>query len=142
MTKVKFVVPGDPTGKGRHRTRSNGHQYTPEQTVVYENLVKTIYYQQCRKTMFPKGTPLDVRIVAYYAIPESESKKRKELMASHKIRPMKKPDVDNVEKIILDSLNKIAYHDDAQVVDCMFRKFYSYQPRVVVTIQEAEEVTV
>lgn len=142
--KVKFVVPGEPKGKGRPRVENRHGKSiarTPEDTVVYENLVKTVYYQQCQRAQFPKGTPLEVRVMAYYSIPQSESKKRQAMMESHQIRPMKKPDVDNVVKIILDSLNKIAYHDDAQVVDCMFRKFYSYQPRVVVTIQEAQEVT-
>lgn len=141
--KVKFTIPGEPKGKGRPRVERNGnsvHTRTPDSTVAYENLVKTVYYQQCRRAMFEKDIPLDVRITAYYSIPESASKKKKALMESYKIRPLKKPDVDNVEKIILDSLNKIAYYDDAQVVDCMFRKFYSYQPRVVVTIQEAAEV--
>lgn len=52
------------------------------------------------------------------------------------IRPTKKPDIDNVCKIVLDSLNGIAYHDDTQVVDCQVRKFYSENPRVVVTIQD------
>lgn len=142
--KVKFVIPGEPKGKGRPRVEKHGGKSvtrTPEDTIVYENLVKTVYYQQCRRTQFPKDVPLEVRIMAYYSIPQSESKKRKAMMESHQLRPLKKPDVDNVVKIILDSLNKIAYHDDAQVVDCMFRKFYSYQPRVVVTIQEAQEVT-
>ena len=58
-------------------------------------------------------------------------------MLKHIIRPKKKPDVDNVAKIILDALNKEAYYDDAQVVDFQLRKFYSDNPRVVVTIQEA-----
>ena len=40
----------------------------------------------------------------------------------------------------MDSLNEIAYHDDVQVVDCQVRKFYSDNPRVVVTIQEAAAV--
>lgn len=51
---------------------------------------------------------------------------------------MKKPDFDNIGKIVCDSLNNIAYHDDAQIVDAQVRKFFSDDPRVVVTIQEAE----
>ena len=59
-------------------------------------------------------------------------------MRERKIRPMKKPDFDNFGKIVCDSLNDIAYHDDAQIVDAQVRKFFSDDPRVVVTIQEAE----
>lgn len=60
------------------------------------------------------------------------------LMLEHKIRPTKKPDWDNVGKIICDSLNNIAYHDDNQVVDAQVRKFFSENPRVEVTIRKVE----
>ena len=36
--------------------------------------------------------------------------------------------MDNVVKIIADSLNQIAYRDDTQIVDCQCRKFYSDNP--------------
>lgn len=61
-------------------------------------------------------------------------------MEQFKIRPMKKPDNDNIVKVVQDALNLVAYHDDVQVVDCQLRKFYSENPRVVVTIQEAPDV--
>ena len=77
---------------------------------------------------------LDIRIFAYYSIPKSTSKKKRELMLAGKIRPTKKPDFDNIAKIICDSLNGIAYQDDKLIVDGMFRKFYSEQPRVEVKI--------
>lgn len=112
--------------------------YTPEKTVSYENLVRLEYRRQCNDFKFPKDTPLDVRITAYYGIPKSASKKKAQLMRERKIRPMKKPDFDNIGKIVCDSLNDIAYHDDAQIVDAQVRKFFSDDPRVVVTIQEAE----
>lgn len=135
--KVKFTIPGEPKGKGRPRGTRDGHMYTPKDTVYYENLVKTSYFQQCRAKPIDKDVPLDVRITAYFQIPESTSKKRKLLMMARAIRPTKKVDWDNLGKIVCDSLNKIAYHDDAQIVDAQVRKFYSDNPRVVVTIQEA-----
>ena len=128
-------------GKGRPRFRNAGafvQPYTPEKTVSYENLVRLEYRRQCNDFKFPKDTPLDVRITAYYGIPKSASKKKAQLMRERKIRPMKKPDFDNIGKIVCDSLNDIAYHDDAQIVDAQVRKFFSDDPRVVVTIQEAE----
>ena len=56
-------------------------------------------------------------------------------MLEHKIRPTKKPDWDNIGKIICDSLNKVAYRDDSVVVDAQVRKFYSENPRVDVSIR-------
>lgn len=142
--KVKFTILGDPEGKGRPRFRRVGsytQTYTPDKTVAYENLVKLEYRRQCRDFQFDETRQLDVRIIAYYSIPKSASKKKQQLMIAHQLRPMKKPDMDNVVKVILDSLNKVAYKDDVQVVDCQLRKFYSETPRVVVTIQDALPMT-
>ena len=143
--KVRFTVYGEPQGKGRPRfgarySPSAGRAFvnvrTPEKTVAYENLVKLEYGIQTKDFRFDEGTQLDMRILAFYSIPKSESKKRKAAMIEGRIRPVKKPDIDNVVKIIADSLNKIAYKDDTQIVDCQCRKFYSEEPRVEVTIQE------
>lgn len=138
--KVKFTVLGEPSGKGRPRFSRSGpyvKTYTPEKTVNYETLVQLEYERQCKNHRFPDKTPLDLRISAYYSIPKSVSKKKKLLMLCHAIRPMKKPDNDNVVKIIQDALNLVAFHDDVQIVDCQLRKFYSERPRVEVIIQNA-----
>lgn len=132
--EIMFSVPGEPTGKGRPRMTKQGHTYTPQKTVEYENLVRQEYLRRYCDTKFEAGIPLDARIVAYYAIPKSASKKKRAMMLSGQIRPMKKPDGDNVVKSILDALNGVAYHDDAQVVDHMCRKFYAQYPRVTVKI--------
>ena len=146
MNEVKFTVHGEPKGKGRPRVSLRRYKgkdgkdhtfsqaYTPKDTVSYENLVKTEYSVQCGDFIFPDGAMLDCRIIAYYGIPKNTSKKKKELMLAGKIRPTKKPDFDNMAKIICDSLNKIAYKDDSQVVDGQVRKFYSEKPRVEVKI--------
>lgn len=76
--------------------------------------------------------------MAYYGIPKSTSKKKHKLMLFKALRPTKKPDIDNIAKAVLDSINRIAYKDDSQIVDLQVRKFYSENPRVVVTIQKAE----
>ena len=40
-------------------------------------------------------------------------------------KPRKKPDADNIAKIILDSLNGVAYKDDSQIVDIRIIKKYT-----------------
>lgn len=136
--RAKFCIHGEPQGKGRPRFSTVcGHvkPRTPDETVLYENLVKTEYRQQSG-ARFPDDAMLDVRIFAYYSIPKSVSKKKRQAMLDKRIRPTKKPDFDNIGKVICDSLNGIAYRDDAQVVDSMVRKFYGETPKVVVTIEE------
>ena len=137
--EVKFVVPGPPKGKGRPRfsqVASHAKAMTPQDTVLYENLVKTEFKRQCGEARFEDGSMLDLRVVAYYPIPSSKSKKQQRLMEAGVIRPTTKPDNDNILKIIADSLNQIAYKDDAQVVDTQVRKFYSRKPRVTVVIKQ------
>ena len=147
--RVKFIVLGEPQGKGRPRfgarySQAAGRAFvnvrTPEKTVAYENLVKIEYGMQTQNFRFEDGSQLDMRIMAYYGIPKSASKKKKAAMIEGRIRPTKKPDMDNVVKIIADSLNQIAYRDDTQIVDCQCRKFYSDDPRVEVRIIQIGEV--
>ena len=61
------------------------------------------------------------------------------MMKEKVLRPIKKPDMDNVVKVIADSLNGVAYRDDTQIVDQMCRKFYSDEPRVEVIIRQIGE---
>ena len=138
MKRISFSIPGTPFGKQRPKFSRVGQYvktYTPDETVSYENLVKLMYQQEAKGQKFPEGSMLDVRIIAYYEIPKSTSKKKQRQMLEHKIRPTKKPDWDNIGKIVCDSLNKVAYHDDSAVVDAQVRKFYSENPRVDVTIR-------
>lgn len=136
--RTQVCIYGEPQGKGRPRFSTVcGHAKTrtPDQTVIYENLVKTEYRNQSG-VRFPDDAMLDVRVMAYYTIPKSISKKKRQAMLDHKVRPTKKPDFDNIGKVICDSLNGIAYRDDAQIVDAQVRKFYSDTPRVVVIITD------
>lgn len=139
--RTQVCIYGEPQGKGRPRFSTVcGHAKTrtPDQTVIYENLVKTEYRNQSG-VRFPDDAMLDVRVMAYYTIPKSISKKKRQAMLDHKVRPTKKPDFDNIGKVICDSLNGIAYRDDAQIVDAQVRKFYSDTPRVVVIITDISD---
>lgn len=137
MNQVKFTVFGEPRGKGRPRfSTQTSRAFTPKQTVNYETLVHTEYMVQCKGFRFPDDAMLDLRILAYYSIPKSGSKKVKEQKSTNIIRPTKKPDMDNVVKMIADALNQVAYKDDTQIVDCQVRKFFSDRPRVEVIIRQ------
>ena len=123
-------------GKGRPRFSRNGHAYTPGKTVMYEDNIRLAYIQTYGNEKFPESSQLRLEVVAFYKIPRSDSKRRRAEKLSNSIRPTKKPDADNIMKIIADGLNKVAYHDDKQIVSCSVEKFYSENPRVEVTIKE------
>lgn len=145
MQEIRFTVYGEPQGKGRPRfvarynpvtQHSFGQAHTPEKTIVYENLVRMEYSAKMKNFRYPDDAMLDMRILAYYSVPKSASKKKKALMLEGKVRPTKKPDMDNVMKVVADSLNQVAYKDDTQIVDAQCRKFYSEEPRVEVIIRQ------
>ncbi len=129
----EFEIPGEPAGKQRARS-GNGHHYTPEKTVNYEALVKH-YVRPFMGTKPPNEEDhVTVDISAYYSIPKSFSLNRKAAAKCGALRPKKKPDADNVAKIICDAMNAIVYRDDAQVADLFVRKFYADRPRTKVTV--------
>lgn len=139
---ISFTIPGEPSGKGRPRFTARGphvRAVTPQKTLNYEALVKMAYEEQCGGEMFDKGEPLCMWITAYQSIPRSESKKRQGKMMSGAIRPTKKPDWDNIGKIVCDALNKIAFYDDAQIVDARVVKRYATKPRVEVRMWRCSE---
>ena len=138
MATLGFTVIGEPRAKGRHRTTKSGFTYTPKETIQYENLVKVSFYERYPNHI-PTDKPITVLINAYYKMPKSFSNKQKELVMSGKLKPLKKPDVDNIAKSILDSLNGIAFIDDKQVISALITKDYSQQPRVEVAIYIEEE---
>ena len=129
------VIYGEPQGKGRPRFAKKGNfvsTYTPKETLSYENLIKVEYREQGGE--FYEEKELTCEIYAYFKIPKSTSKIKTKLMEEKEIRPTKKPDVDNIAKIVLDALNGIAYKDDTQVVNLIVRKYYSARPRVEINL--------
>lgn len=125
-------------GKQRPKFSRQGQfvkTYTPQKTVNYETYVK-----QCFLMKYQDYTPLEdklcVRIHAHFPIPKSFSKKKREQAVMGMLKPTKKPDCDNIAKIVLDSLNGLAFIDDKQVVTLIVTKEYHEIPRVDVSISD------
>lgn len=134
---IQFTVLGNPVGKSRPKFSTfNGHAvaYTPAKTVSYENLVKLSFQQQCNCKPYDKDVQLAAKIIAYFPIPKSVSKKARQKMIDKEIKHTKRPDVDNLIKAILDALNGIAYYDDSQICEIMCGKYYGEEPKVQVQI--------
>lgn len=132
---IKFEVLGKPIAKARPRLNKFGYTYTPEKTVNYENLVKYTF-----QSKFPHHKPflglIEANITCIFDIPKSYSKKKtKELLEGHN-NYNHKPDLDNIAKIILDSLNGIAYKDDSQVTILHINKEYGLQPKVIIELKD------
>ena len=103
------------------RIRGQNVIYIPKRTTQYEKLVRASY-TAVSKIFFDKNTQLEISIIALFSIPKSMDKKLKNSMLTGDILPTKKPDSDNIIKIILDALNGVAYWDDSQVCRVYFEK--------------------
>lgn len=124
MKKITFIIDEPPQGKMRPRFTRTGHAYSPQKNKDYEKLVKLSYHGEKLEGV------VNLRLTAYYQKP----KKCKTLY------PTKKPDIDNVAKIIMDSLNGVAYDDDKQVINLsIVKRWTDDYPRVEITISEVVE---
>lgn len=130
---ISLTIPGPPCAKQRPKVY-NGHGVTPVKTVNYETLVKQLYIMQNHRQQLEGQLKMTVR--AYFSIPKSDSGKKAYEKSMGQNRPVKKPDWDNIGKIISDALNGLAYRDDSQIVTATVEKWYSLNPRVEVEIQE------
>lgn len=142
MNDIDFCIYGEPVAKGRPRfVRKTGRVYTPSKTTNYETLIKQTYNSiydgvNKEKVFFEKDIPLIMFVEAYFSIPKSASKKDKALMIMKKKRPTKKPDTDNIIKIVGDALNGIAYHDDSQIISILLDKYYAEEAYLRVVIKQ------
>lgn len=112
---TKLVVPGEGVPKARPRlNRKTMTLYTPKNTKVYEDCVALV--AKASRARYNREVALAVEITIYTA----------------KKSP---PDGDNVEKSILDGMQRGGLlEDDAQICDCHWRVVGSDNPRVEVLV--------
>jgi Holliday junction resolvase RusA-like endonuclease len=136
--QVIFQVEGTPVGKGRPKFARRGNfvsTYTPTKTRDYEELIR-----DAAKTAMGSAEPIEAPVMACIyitvPIPASCSKKRSAACLDGSERPCKKPDIDNIVKAYLDSMNGIVYKDDTQVISLHATKVYGTVGMVEVMVQE------
>lgn len=132
----EFEVPGKIIGKGRPRLNSyTGVVYTPTRTKDYESLVEQYFLLKYPRFKALEGR-IKVSIIAYFSIPKTTKKADINEMLENNISPTKKPDIDNIVKSILDSMNKFAFKDDNQITKLEVEKKYAIEDKVYVKIEE------
>ena len=109
--------------------------YNPATARAYKDQIANLFVRTDQK--FPEGIPLKVTIEYFFERPKSlQRKKDPEDFMWH----TKKPDLDNLNKAVLDAISEAGiWHDDRQVVDLRSRKFYTRKmggPMVKITIEE------
>jgi Holliday junction resolvase RusA-like endonuclease len=127
LRRVRFEVAGQPVPKARPRVVTKGKRrfaYTPKKVRDWEGLVTE---EARRHFERPFDWPVVVSMIFYIERPRS---RRLDFWVSTT------PDLDNLEKSVLDALNGVAYTDDRLVVAKSSSKRYVQggEPRVEVTV--------
>ena len=142
--EIKLTIFGDPVPQGRPRfVRQTGFvkAYDPERSRNYKQLVRLWATNQLKKIDGFKTlqNALCVEMDFYIGIPTSWSKKKRTEAAQGLLRPIKKPDLDNMYKAVTDALNGLVWADDSIITDVRLRKRYTADTaRVEMVIREVE----
>lgn len=99
---ARFTVPGDPPSKARPRTGRNGNVYTPRETLEAEERIAWAFRAAARGHRPAKEDRYGIDVTFYRANRRTK-------------------DGDNMEKALLDALNKTAFVDDGHVLDMHWR---------------------
>ncbi len=135
---ISLTIPGKPLGKQRPRFAKMGKfvkVYTPKETMDREAEIRELFQQKYPEHI-PYENAVSCKAVIYLSIPKATSKIKKQQMLNNDLKAIVKPDADNAVKLVMDSINGIAYKDDSQVVILEIEKLYSEEPRIEVIIEE------
>jgi Holliday junction resolvase RusA-like endonuclease len=132
-------IPMHPSGKGRARSsRKSGTHYTPQETRTKETymMMMSAEHMERNSIEIAKG-PVILSVDILMSLPQTLSKEQRRLLSLNMLYPLRKPDIDNVIKSVMDSLNGIAWLDDKQVVSQTTNKIYT-DGRPMITIRASE----
>ncbi|CQR23785.1 holliday junction resolvase [Streptococcus varani] len=140
---MKLVLNIEPKPQSRPRFARRGSF-----TTTYEDKDMKAWRNQCRLLIanqyMGQATlegPLRANVRFYIQPPQYVSKPKKN-QAALKVETIpvgKKPDIDNYEKALYDSMSGIVFQDDGQIALHTVGKFYSLNPRIEVFIERMEE---
>ena len=118
----EFLLLGDPRPQGRPRFYKRGNfigVYDPKESKEYKQTIAAQIAAQCPVYISDKAVSLEVEFV--FARPKSIPKK----VIDH----VKKPDLDNLLKAVIDAITGIVIRDDSQIVSLNARKEYGDPPQ-------------
>lgn len=133
---IKINVPGVPVPQARPRFTRTGRVYEPAKCKAYKAVIAAAARAAMRGKE-PLAGPVVVGCHFFLPIPKGWSKAKKEDALDGVSRPLKRPDGDNLEKLVWDALTGIVWADDSQIVQWSGGKFYG-EPGIVVKVVEID----
>lgn len=136
---ISFIIPGSPVPQGRPRFVNRGKfvtTYDPPKSKAAKKVVSEVATMAAFDAGItePLEGPLYIDIVFSMPIPKSSKAKTGD-------RHIKRPDIDNLIKLVLDGIgdSRAVWRDDSQVVSINAHKMYSEKPQTWVNIARLSE---
>ena len=133
---IKYVIYLIPKASPRPRKSMNGHFYV-NGAADNKRFFKNFYKETLDTPII--DTPCKFYCDSYLPIPNDMSLVNQFLAELGLIRPLKKPDFDNLAKTYSDMTQGILLFDDALIIEGISRKWYSCKPRIEITFKYMEE---
>ena len=127
-----FTIKTEPVAKARARTvYKNGMvmSYTPKKTAEAQEFLK-FYFSQFKDQCFGSYVPVKMTVRFY----RTNNKKAKRGLARRETMPVRKADLDNYTKLVMDALNHILVADDSQITTIVASKLWSAEPYGYITL--------
>ncbi len=134
---MKLTLNIEPKPQSRPRFTRQGRAYDDPKMKAWRNHCQLLVANQYMGQPMLEGA-LRVKARFYIKPPQyiSNVKKYHQVLLDEVIPVDKKPDVDNYEKALYDSMSGIVFKDDGQIALHDVGKFYSLNPRIEIEIEE------
>lgn len=130
-TSVTFLVQGTVKTNQRHR-HGGGRTWTPAKTKAARREIVEAFLEVAGPGWKPHEGPVRMSVRCSHLTPKS---------GWPGMQCNRKPDLDNVAKLVGDALNKVAYRDDAQICELTASKRYGDREGTQVTLEFLEPPT-
>lgn len=142
--EISFTVPLIPAAKGRPRFARFGgfvRTFTPAKTETAERNLVAIAAPYAPAA--PLEGPVAIALTFLFPIPTSWPKWKQHAAAAGAVEHTSKPDLDNLQKLVLDGLTSTGrwWRDDAQVASVESHKGYGTAPATVIRIRPLEQTS-
>lgn len=130
-----ITIPNQPVPMGRPRFAAGGRAYMPKKTRDAINFARAFMIP-----VKPIGGPVALEIVFIMKRPKSMMSKR---YRDDRIFHAKRPDLDNMVKLVADSLQPRIINDDSQIVMLNASKWYAAkgeEPHTKIMIRPIEQL--
>lgn len=131
LARVEISIPGTPRAKARPHSGPGGF-YTPKETEAEEAFIRAAGVKAMAGRE-PMVGPVKLVLEAVFEMPVSWPSRVREM---RQLPHVSKPDLDNIEKLVLDALNEVVFLDDGQICEVIKRKRYGEGARVEIILEE------